>query len=196
VKSLYYSLLIVGAILTLPACEWFARKEPKAVSKMQGIIIDTLAPESYKEVHISGAINIPFLTPEGTQNPAFESRQAFEEAVKAALNSTPNEATPIFVYCTNDACTTSDLVAQALKKFGFNAHAYKNGLAGWVTLNLYSDKKERFGVTPAITPGKQFVYAPYLNALVAAKPEEVTPEKLSDLSKAAQPLVDASQAAA
>ena len=198
VNKLYSIILLCVALVGLPACDRLIRQETAtaqaSVTTPHGIVIDTLSAQSYKEAHISGATSMPFLQEDGTLNPAFNSKEEFEKAIQAALNVTLNASMPIYVYCSNDACTTSDLVAETLQKFGFNAHPYKNGLDGWVALHLYSDHKDQYGVTPAIKPGQSFVYAPYLNGLVAARPQELTTEKLKQLEDAAQPLVEALKA--
>lgn len=187
-KLVSIATLAVLSIL-LPACDFTAKKPAKA-----GIIIDTLSPESYKEVHIGGAINIPFVTEAGKINPAYDSREAFEREVKKQLGVSP-AARPIFIYCTNDVCTTSDVAAEMLRGFGFNAQPYKSGLAGWVALHLYKDAA-KYPVAPSVEQGKKFTVASYLNTLTEHKPEELTAERMAELERAAQPLVEALQPAA
>ena len=167
-----------------------------ALRTLKALIIDVLDPQLYNEVHIKKAINIPFLDTRGEENKAYKSAALFQQEIRTQLGSAVDNSTKIIVYCSNEACTTSDVVADKLKQFGYNATPYKQGIAGWVLLHLYSNA-DRYPIEPASDiRNKPFKKATYLNAFITSKPADVTAEKLAHFEKEAQPVVDALQLAA
>ncbi len=135
-------LLALGIVM-LPAC--WDRETPQPNSKevvhhdpIQSSlpasslkVINLLSKDLYDDAHIKGSINI-----------------SLGELEAAAQQWDRN--TPIVVYCSNYACTSSGLAAKKLAKLGFtNVKAYEGGTAEWY--QLYQ-KDSTYGFEG---PGKQ-----------------------------------------
>ena len=92
----------------------------KIKSGQPPVIIDVLSPESYREMRIKGAINIPYnkvktLTPQVL----------------------PDKTAEIVVYCGSYQCGASLTVAKTLKELGYtNIHDYKGGIMEWQEKNM------------------------------------------------------------
>lgn len=178
----------VLAILILPACDFWSTKSDSSV---KAIIIDTLDRDSYNEIHIKGAVHIPLITPDGELHAAYSSKQAFEKEIKRLTKSSKiDPQVVIFAYCSNDVCTSSHVVAEKLQEFGYNANPYVNGLDGWLTLQLWSGKKDLYPIEPALKQGMKFKAAPYLQYLLENEPSH---DRLVELERNAAPVLAALQ---
>lgn len=79
------------------------------------ILIDTLSRESFEEIHISGAINVPV-----------------EEMDQWAKDNLDKRDKKIVVYCGSYACKASATAADILDKAGFvNVMRYEGGIKEW-----------------------------------------------------------------
>lgn len=179
---------VVGiAIGLLPACGLF-QKERQEQQPLKFLIIDTLAPELFEELHLKGAINIPYALESGEVNPAYKSMNGFQREIEKKTGSSLAEGARLFFYCADDMCTSSKITADLARSWGYNAAEYDSGLKGWFALSLYDPKKDQYQLTPTVKPGTAFKHHTYLNSVVEQKPDEVT---LNKWRSDAQPLVDA-----
>lgn len=81
-------------------------------------IIDVLSPESYKNAHVKGAINIPL--------GELEAKRKLIDKNKT-----------IVVYCANFRCHASTMAAEKLTALGFkDVHDYKGGIKEWKEAGL------------------------------------------------------------
>lgn len=91
--------------------KWLGEKE-------KPVVIDVLSPESYRNAHIRGAINISY------------------EHLKSEADKLDKNAR-IVVYCANYQCHASTQAAQLLGKLGFkNVYDYKGGIKEWQEAGL------------------------------------------------------------
>jgi len=80
------------------------------------LVINVLSPDSFKDCHIKGSINVPL--------------DKLEEYVQQE-----DRDIPIVVYCGSYQCTASDKAYRLLKNMGFkNLWAYEGGMAEWYQL--------------------------------------------------------------
>ncbi len=78
-------------------------------------LIEVLAPEDYREVHIKGAINIPI------SDIGKEARKRFDAEQE------------IVVYCADSSCQASPEAAKKLDQLGFqNVYDYEEGKKDWL----------------------------------------------------------------
>ncbi len=78
------------------------------------VLLDVLSPESYRQQHLPGAINIPF-----------------DKLDAEHLADLPKEK-EIVVYCASFACTASPTAARMLEEMGFTQVTdYEGGLEDW-----------------------------------------------------------------
>jgi rhodanese-related sulfurtransferase len=84
------------------------------------VLVDALAPMSYASSHLPGAINIP---PEAVDD--------------RAPRSIADRDTQVVVYCMNEACDSSELVADRLIELGYrNVRRYPEGKSDWADAGL------------------------------------------------------------
>jgi len=94
------------------------------LDRKQITVVETLAPERYREAHIPGALNIP---PERIK----------ELAPKLLLNKNSE----IVTYCANTACHASSYAARELAAMGYtNVAHYPEGKQGWMEAGLPVEK--------------------------------------------------------
>ena len=78
------------------------------------ILIDTLSEKSYKQSHISGAVNIPM------------------KVIGTKAKEKYSKDDQIVVYCSGPDCQTSHTAAKKLDDLGFsNVYHYKGGKKEW-----------------------------------------------------------------
>ena len=81
------------------------------------VLLDVLAPASYKARHIPTAISAPASDPD------------FMDKVLALV---PSKETPVVAYCSSAQCGASSRAADQLVEAVYtNVYHYKDGLAGW-----------------------------------------------------------------
>jgi rhodanese-related sulfurtransferase len=90
------------------------------IENQQVNLIDVLDEESYKKVHIKGAINIPFL-----------------KLDKEAVTKQIDPEKEIVVYSIDYDCPVSKIAADKLKKIGYkNVFYYHGGKQEWLEAGL------------------------------------------------------------
>lgn len=82
------------------------------------VIVDVLARHAFSQVHIKGAVSIPF--------------DMVEDGNLDALGKKKNVVT----YCKNHTCLASKRAARILNEMGYNASAYEGGIEEWVESGL------------------------------------------------------------
>ncbi|MGH7573052.1 MAG: rhodanese-like domain-containing protein [Gemmatimonadota bacterium] len=83
-------------------------------------IVESLAPQSYEQAHLPGAINVP--------------REQVRELAPRLL---PDKDAEIVVYCANTECQSSIQTAQALEGLGYtDVKDYEAGKADWIEAGL------------------------------------------------------------
>lgn len=183
-KALLSNLTLVLGLMLFPACDFFnTQKQP-----LKFLVIDTLDKILYNELHIKGAINIPYALESGDINPALESENEFKKLVEGITGSTLKKDTKLFFYCADEMCTSSKEAADIASSWGYDAFEYDSGIKGWFGLSLYGDNKAWYPVEPAYTTGFNFKNQSYINAIIDKAPEQNTLDKWR---AEAQPLVDA-----
>jgi rhodanese-related sulfurtransferase len=101
-------------------------KDLKAkLDRKQGItVVETLAPERYREAHIPGALNIPP-----------------ERIKELAPRLLPKKDAEIVTYCTNTHWHASEYAARELAAMGYtNVAHYPEGKQGWMEAGLPVEK--------------------------------------------------------
>jgi rhodanese-related sulfurtransferase len=95
------------------------------LDKKQGItVVETLAPERYREAHLPGALNIPP-----------------ERIKELAPQMLPNKNAEIITYCTNLHWHASQYAARELAAMGYtNVAHYPDGKQGWMEAGLPVEK--------------------------------------------------------
>jgi rhodanese-related sulfurtransferase len=95
------------------------------VDEKQGIIVvETLAPERYREAHIPGALNLPP-----------------EKLKQLAPQLLPNKDAEIVTYCANTHWHASEYAARELAAMGYtNVAHYPPGKQGWIEAGLPVEK--------------------------------------------------------
>jgi rhodanese-related sulfurtransferase len=89
------------------------RREPFA-------LIETLAPEQFREAHLPGAVNAP--------------PERVKELVPILV---PNKQTEVVTYCANQQCHASGDAARELMALGYtNVRHYAGGKQDWRAANL------------------------------------------------------------
>lgn len=92
--------------------------ELSAQARMSVVVVNVLAKEQYDDCHIKDSIHVDL-----------GDLDQFEQ-------NTPKDTT-VVVYCSNYLCSTSDYVAEKLKKAGFNkVFIYPGGMAEWFQQGL------------------------------------------------------------
>jgi rhodanese-related sulfurtransferase len=88
-------------------------------------VVEVLGPESYREYHLPGAINVPV----GEQ---------FEENIQQAV---PDKHRPVIVYCLDKECQASVKAAQKMDALGYeNVYDYEDGKTDWKEAGLAVEK--------------------------------------------------------
>ena len=79
------------------------------------VLVDALPPSYYEKAHLPGAVNLV---------------ESDVEARAAAL--LPDRDAAIVTYCSNEACTNSQAVANRLERLGYtNVRKYREGIQDW-----------------------------------------------------------------
>jgi rhodanese-related sulfurtransferase len=87
-------------------------------------VVETLAPERYREAHIPGALNIPP-----------------DKIKELAPQMLPNKNAEIVTYCTNAHWHASEYAARELAAMGYtNVAHYPEGKQGWMEAGLPVEK--------------------------------------------------------
>lgn len=87
----------------------------KIDNKENFYLVETLAPESFEQWHLPGAINIPKSTIEEQAPKIIRERDA-----------------DVVVYCANPKCTSSTISAEKLEDMGYtNVYEYEGGKSDW-----------------------------------------------------------------
>jgi rhodanese-related sulfurtransferase len=87
-------------------------------------IVETLAPERYREAHLPGALNIPP-----------------EQIKELAPQLLPNKDAQIVTYCTSMHWNASEYAARELAAMGYtNVAHYPEGKQGWMEARLPVEK--------------------------------------------------------
>lgn len=107
---------------TLEAVRSIARDELK--NKMDRhesfVLIETLAPEQFREAHLPGAVNAPP-----------------ERVTELAPILVPNKQTEVVTYCASRECHASGDAARELMALGYtNVRHYAGGKQDWRAANL------------------------------------------------------------
>lgn len=77
------------------------------------VVVDVLARHSYGQVHIKGAVSIPFdMVEDGRLDAIFGKND-------------------VITYCKNHTCLASKRAARILREKGYNAMAYEGGIEEW-----------------------------------------------------------------
>ena len=80
-------------------------------------LVDVLAPESFAERRIPGAVNVP-------------NGLDFADEIERVI--APSKEDEIVLYCASADCMASESAARKLEEAGYeNVKHYKDGLAGW-----------------------------------------------------------------
>ncbi|HXW91005.1 MAG TPA: rhodanese-like domain-containing protein [Terriglobales bacterium] len=96
----------------------------KLDGKQNVTVVETLAPERYREAHIPKALNLP---PERIQ--------------ELAPRLLPNKQAEIITYCTNNQCHASRYAARELAAMGYtNVAHYPEGKQGWMEAGFPVEK--------------------------------------------------------
>jgi rhodanese-related sulfurtransferase len=94
------------------------------LDQKQVTVVETLAPERYREAHIPGAMNIPP-----------------ERIKELAPQLLPNKDAEIVTYCTSTHWHASEYAARELAAMGYtNVVHYPEGKQGWMEAGLPLEK--------------------------------------------------------
>ena len=94
--------------------------QQKIESGADFVLVDALSPMSYATSHLPGAINLP---PESVDG--------------RAQRRIPDRSTEVIVYCSDEACNSSVIVANRLLELGYeNVSHYAEGKNDWVEAGL------------------------------------------------------------
>jgi len=86
-------------------------------------LIDVLEPEEYQQLHIKGAINIPY------HKIGYDAEGNFDKGEE------------IIVYCSDYDCTSSLIAARKLQQLGYhNIYRYAGGKKEWMESNMPVEK--------------------------------------------------------
>ncbi len=104
------------------AVKEITREELKA--KLDGgedvVVVETLGPNYYEDVHLPGTINIPHT-----------------EVDQLAPEMLPDKSAEVVVYCSNKACQNSPQAAKRLAALGYeNVYDYEEGKQDWIEAGL------------------------------------------------------------
>lgn len=84
------------------------------------VVVDVLSPDSYKEYHIPGAINVPV-------------GENFDENIRQAV---PDKDTPVVVYCLDEQCLASEKAGKIMQRLGYaRVYDYAAGKEDWREAN-------------------------------------------------------------
>ncbi len=84
------------------------------------VVVETLGPRYYEDVHLPGAINIPHT-----------------EVDELAPRLLPDKSAQVVVYCSNRACQNSPQAARRLAALGYeNVYDYEEGKQDWIEAGL------------------------------------------------------------
>lgn len=84
-------------------------------------LVDVLSPESFKDYHLPGAVNVPI-------------GEGFEEKIQQAV---PNKSQPVVVYCKDTECTASPTAAKKMDELGYQEVLdYEAGKVDWKQAGL------------------------------------------------------------
>jgi rhodanese-related sulfurtransferase len=84
------------------------------------VVVETLGPAYYEDVHLPGAINIPHT-----------------EVDDLAPSLLPDKAAQVVVYCSNKACQNSPQAARRLEALGYeDVYDYEEGKQDWIEAGL------------------------------------------------------------
>ena len=86
-----------------------------------GVLIETLPPEYYREFHLPGAFNVPL-------------DESFEQSIRDIV---PDTSRPIVVYCARTECTASSDAGRKLVELGYeHVFDYAEGKTDWKEAGL------------------------------------------------------------
>lgn len=90
-------------------------------AKQDFALVDVLSPESYKDYHLPGAVNVPI-------------GDGFEDRIQKAV---PNKSQPVVVYCKDTECTASPTAAKEMDRLGYQQVLdYEAGKVDWKQAGL------------------------------------------------------------
>lgn len=89
-------------------------------------VIDVLAPKSYREQHLPGALNIPV------------SEARFEEHLREAV---PDKHAPVVFYCSGPDCNASPEASERAEAAGYtDVREFRGGLDAWAQAGYAFEK--------------------------------------------------------
>ncbi len=97
----------------------------KKLDRGEGIVlVETLGPSYYEDIHLPGAINIPHT-----------------EVDSLASGLLPDKTAPVVVYCSNRACQNSPQAAKRLNSLGYeHVYGYEEGKQDWIKAVLPTER--------------------------------------------------------
>ena len=91
------------------------------------ILVDALAPSTYEQAHLPGALNIPH-----------------DQVHELAAKLLPDKSAEIVTYCANGPCQGSAIAANKLEELGYkNVKDYELGKQDWVEAGLPTESGAR-----------------------------------------------------
>lgn len=88
-------------------------------------VVEVLAPESYEEFHLPGAVNVPF-------------DNKFSDNIQSVA---PDKSKPVVVYCMDAQCSASSKAAQRMAELGYQqVYDYEEGKMDWKGAGLPTEK--------------------------------------------------------
>ncbi len=161
-----FSLLLL-MVLVMPACDWFKKKTEQAVSQVKQEVgepkfhlLDVNSSEIFNDAHIPDAVHT---TIDGVEE----------------LSKGFNKSTPVVVYCSSYECGASHLVADKLKKLGFeNVAVYSGGIQEWYKLS-----KENKAAYPLEGEAKQAFLEKEIVKVAPKEEEGIRSISAAELSK-------------
>lgn len=174
-------ITLISALIALPACDWTGG-ENAAKETLSFVIIDTLDAKLFDELHIKGAINIPYVLENNEMNPALEKVEIFRKEIEKKAGGLIDKNTQLFFYCADEMCTSSKIAADIAKKWGYNAEEYDSGLKGWLALSLWDENGSIYELDPQIkrSDNPEFKEHTYLQSIIKSQPDEATLNKWRD----------------
>jgi rhodanese-related sulfurtransferase len=95
----------------------------RKVAVKNAVLIDVLEPESFKKVHLKGAVNIPF------------------HKLEKEIHGKVDPDTPVITYSKDYFCPISKLAAEKLEKMGYKKVSYyKGGKKEWLEVGMPTEK--------------------------------------------------------
>jgi rhodanese-related sulfurtransferase len=90
-------------------------------------VIEVLQPESYRQLHLPGAINVPM-------------DENFDLHIRLAV---PDKHHPVVLYCRDRTCKASPAVARHMEELGYESVLeYEGGKADWKQAGLPVESDE------------------------------------------------------